>query len=137
MQTFISRERVAFFETDAAGIIHFMFALRYFEIGEREALRVAGIKHGDVRRGGVPLPRVHVSCDYHQPLYYDDEIEIHTTCMAIGNASIDWNFKIFRNDELCISGGMTVVLLDEKSGKSRRIPDDWRRKLVSGTENME
>lgn len=131
MKTFVTPERVAFFETDASGIIHFMFALRYFEIGEREAMRSVDVKIGDVNRGGREFPRVHLGCDYHHPLYYDDEIEIHTTCKSIGNTSLTWGHEIYRGNELCISGELKVVLVSSKTYRPERIPDEWRRVLLS------
>lgn len=130
MKTFVTRDRIAFYETDASGIIHFMFALRLFELGEREAMREAGIKIGDSRRGGHEFPRVHLSCDYHSRLFYDDLVEVQTTCLNIGNSSILWGFKIYREDELCLSGEMKVVSLNEK-GHPQRVPDEWRKKLLS------
>jgi acyl-CoA thioester hydrolase len=130
LKTFVVRERVAFCETDASGILHFMAPLRYFEIGEREAMRAAGVRVGDSRRGGYELPRVQLSCEYHRPLYYDDEIEIHTTCLAIKNSSILWEHKVYREGALCISAQMTVVLVDPEQRRPMRVPDTWRRALL-------
>ena len=126
--TFCVAERVAFFETDASGIIHFMFVLRYFEVGEREALRTAGIKVGDPSRGGEHLPRVHVDVEYHRPLFYDDPIEIRTQCHHIGRTSITWHHDIYRADERCVSGTMTTVLID-REGRPQVVPNSWRRSL--------
>lgn len=130
MPTFVTRERVAFSETDAAGIMNFATAMRFFEIGEREALRGLGVRIGDVGRGGQELPRVHVSCDYHRPLLYDDEIAIHTVCTRIGNSSLTWQFQIYRDEELCISGKMVVSAIDSESKRPIRIPDTWREWLL-------
>jgi acyl-CoA thioester hydrolase len=129
MKTFVVRERVNFFETDAEGMLHFMFALRLFEVGEREAMRQVGVKVGDARRGGRELPRVHVECDYHQRLYYDDEVEVHTTCKAIGNTSLLWEFRVYRENELCISGSVKTVLV-ARDGRPERVPDEWRNRLM-------
>ncbi|GMA51370.1 hypothetical protein GCM10025857_27270 [Alicyclobacillus contaminans] len=107
-----------------------MFALRYFEMGEREAMRTIGVKIGDVRRGGTEFPRVHLVCDYHRPLYYDDVIEIRTVCRAIGRSSITWGHQIYRDGELCISGQMKVVHVDSQTGRPRRVPDAWRAHLL-------
>jgi|SRR5579875_186668 len=137
MKTFITRERVAFFETDASGIMYFGAASRYFEIGEREALRGIGVKVGDSMRGGQELPRVHVTTDYHKPLFYDDEIEIHTECTSIRNSSLIWNFKIYRGEELCISGEMTVCAIDSEFRRPIRIPDSWREYLLGNSTETE
>lgn len=137
MPTFVTRERVAFTETDAAGIMHFSTAMRFFEIGEREALRGLGVRVGDARRGGQELPRLHVNCDYRQPLYYDDEIEIRTECLKIGNSSVLWQFHIYRDEELCIFGQMTVCTIDTVSRRPIRVPDSWREYLLAPTEERQ
>ncbi|WP_028963310.1 acyl-CoA thioesterase [Sulfobacillus thermosulfidooxidans] len=129
MKIFSVEERVSFFETDASGIVHFMFVLRYFEIGEREALRMAGIKVGDPGRGGVHIPRVHVEVNYHHPLFYDDQIEVRTLCERIGRTSLTWHHEIYRGDERCVSGTMITVLLNKETGLPQPIPCQWRRYL--------
>ncbi|UOF89613.1 acyl-CoA thioesterase [Fodinisporobacter ferrooxydans] len=134
MKTFVTRERVAFCETDAAGIIHFASAMRYFELGEREAMRQLGIKVGDSNRGGQEFPRVHITCTYHKSLYYDDLIEIRSTCVNIGNSSMIWDFKIYRDEELCISGEMTVCMIDSETRRPMRVPDRWRDFLLEAAD---
>ncbi|WP_026963128.1 acyl-CoA thioesterase [Alicyclobacillus herbarius] len=134
MKTFIVRERVAFCETDASGIMHFASPLRYFEIGEREAMRSINVRAGDSRRGGMELPRVNLTCQYHQPLYYDDEIEIHSTCTCIRNSSMIWQHEIYRDGELCVSGQLTCVHVDKDTRRPVRIPDEWRIGLLGSGE---
>ncbi|WAH36283.1 acyl-CoA thioesterase [Alicyclobacillus dauci] len=131
MATVVTKDRVAFADTDASGRIHFMLAMRYFEIGEREALRVLGIKAGDPSRGGYEIPRVHIECNYHHALYYDDEIDIHATCSVIKTSSLTWDIKVYCREELCISGNMVTVLLDPETHESMKVPEDWREKLLA------
>lgn len=43
MKILASSDRVALCDTDASGIVHSMFIMRFFEVGEREVLRAMGI----------------------------------------------------------------------------------------------
>jgi len=130
MTTFRTQDRVSLSDTDASGLIHFMYAMRYFEIGEREAMRAIGVKVGDVTRGGFHLPRVHVSCDFHRPLFYDDEIQILSTCMAVKNSSITWEIRVLKENELCLSGQMVTVFVDTVTLKPAPVPEAWRQALL-------
>ncbi len=126
MKVFETLERVALCDTDASGIVHFMFVLRFFEVGEREAFRSLGIKVGDPAHSGIHLPRVHVEISYHCPLFADDLITIRTNCERIGRTSMVWHHQIFREDTVCASGTMTVVLVDPQTTQPIEIPQHWR-----------
>ncbi len=70
------RRRVQFYETDAAGIVHFSNFFRYMEEAEHALWRENGISifpaeptHG--------WPRVAASFDYKRPLRFEDEFEVH------------------------------------------------------------
>ncbi|SIS74499.1 MULTISPECIES: acyl-CoA thioesterase [Alicyclobacillus] len=130
MRIFRTRDRVAFGDTDASGILHFAAPLRYLEVGEREAMRTLGVRVGDFRRGGYELPRVRLTCEYHHPLYYDDEIEVLTRCERIGRSSINWRFEIYRGSVVCVTAEMTVVLVDSVTRRPLPIPDEWRAHLL-------
>lgn len=71
------RRRVEFSETDMAGIVHFSNFFRYMETVEHAFYRSLGfsVVH-DRHEPPVGFPRVHASCDYSQPLRFEDEVEI-------------------------------------------------------------
>ena len=72
------QRRVEFFETDAAGIVHFSNFFRYMESVEHAFFRSLG--HSVMMRHLNPpigFPRVHVACDYTSPLRFEDLVEIH------------------------------------------------------------
>ncbi|HSH93976.1 MAG TPA: hotdog domain-containing protein, partial [Roseimicrobium sp.] len=70
--------RVEFSETDMAGIVHYSNFFRYMEHAEHAFFRSLGFSivtsHTDPPVG---WPRVHAECDYHHPLRFEDEVEIH------------------------------------------------------------
>ena len=78
---FVAKQRVEFFETDLAGIVHFANFYRYMEQAEHTLFRSLGlIIHGKMADGTVfGWPRVSATCSFKSPAYYGDELEIGIT----------------------------------------------------------
>lgn len=88
--------RVEFSETDMAGIMHFSNFFRFMETAEHGFFRSLG--HSivmDKRETPLGWPRVHASCDYKQPLRFEDEVEIHLLVSEKRSKAITYTF-IFR-----------------------------------------
>ena len=70
--------RVEFSETDLAGIVHYANFFRYMETAEHAFFRSLGVSIVTTTTDPpVGWPRVHASCDFRQPLRFEDEFEIH------------------------------------------------------------
>ena len=70
--------RVEFSETDLAGIMHYSNFFRFMETAEHAFFRSLGFSIVTSQTNPpVGWPRVHASCDYHSPLRFEDEVEIH------------------------------------------------------------
>jgi len=68
--TFTLRRRVQFYETDAAGIVHFSWFFRYMEEAEHAMWRDAGLSiHPGVSDLG--WPRIAASFDFRRPLRFE------------------------------------------------------------------
>ena len=90
------RKFIDFYETDAAGFVHFSNYFRFMEMTEHAFYRSIGYKvrsHEDSFRIG--MPRVSVKCEFSQPLKLHDEVEIHLLVREKGKTSISYDF-IFR-----------------------------------------
>src|SRR6266496_4625646 len=70
--------RVEFSDTDMAGIVYYANFFRYMEAAETAFFRSLGFSLM-TRQVEPPVgwPRVHAECDYAQPLYFEDEFEVH------------------------------------------------------------
>ena len=111
MPAFTYKRRIAFHETDAAGVVYFANFFHLAEEAETHALASLGKV---VTRDGYLYPRVHVEADYLAPLRFFDEVSVHACILRIGSSSISWKFEIFNGHEIC-----AVV----KSTSSRRNHD--------------
>ena len=98
MSAFIYKRRIAFHETDAAGVVYFANYFRLAEEAETHALASLG---SVVTRDGYLYPRVHAEADYLAPLRFFDEVSVHARIIRIGSSSVHWKFDIFNGEQIC------------------------------------
>jgi acyl-CoA thioester hydrolase len=125
------RRRVAFSETDAAGIVHFANYFRYFEDAEHELWRQAGLSiHPE--QSDIGWPRVSVSCDYHRPLRFEQEFEISVSIGEISKRTIRYEGTITRSGERVATANWKISCIAKQpdgSMRSTEIPADILARL--------
>ena len=98
--TFRLTRRVAFSETDAAGIVHFSVFFRYMEDAEHAMLRDLGLNvHHDLGDHVAGFPRVSASCDYRKPLRFEEGFTIDVHVSAKTDKSVTYGFTFRKEDE--------------------------------------
>lgn len=125
------QRRVAFSETDAAGIVHFANYFRYFEDAEHALWREAGLSIHP-QHSAIGWPRVTASCDYHRPLRFEQEFEIHVAIADISARTIRYEGTISRGGERVASATWKIACvntLPDGSLKSTNIPADVLERL--------
>jgi acyl-CoA thioester hydrolase len=122
----IHRSTVTFGDTDCSGWLHFPQIFRPVEEAEHTYLKQQGIMVFDRSQGG--WPRVHVDCDFKQPLRFGDEIEVHLFIERIGAASVNWAFEVHKAGEIHALGHMTTVRVNQ-IGKAEEIDATTRARL--------
>ena len=120
--------RVEFSETDMAGIVHYANFFRYMEATESAFFRSLGFSLM-TRQVSPPVgwPRVHAECDYSQPLYFEDEIEIHLLVVEKRAKVLAYEFrfrKLNSNPPVEVARGkLTVVCVTRDAhGKMNATP---------------
>jgi YbgC/YbaW family acyl-CoA thioester hydrolase len=133
---FKAQRRVEFSDTDMAGIMHYSNFFRFMETAEHGFFRSLGFtiapRQFEPGHGRVGWPRVHASCDYHQPLRFEDLVEIHLIVAEKKSKAITYQFRFRKlNDgagKEVARGKLTVVCVgyEETSGamKATSIPPD-------------
>jgi YbgC/YbaW family acyl-CoA thioester hydrolase len=112
--------RVQFAETDMAGVVHFANFLRYLEEAEHALWREAGLSI--VPPGSeIGFPRVAASLEFHAPLYFEDEFEVHIRVAAISRRSIRYVSTIMRGDTKIASGTVTALCVRNSPRPMRAI----------------
>lgn len=138
-------KRVEFAETDAAGIAHFSSFFVYMEQAEHALFRSCGWSvfprpdrsslDPSIAAPTLTWPRVHCSCDFQAPAFFEDLLTVDTYLDRIGTKSISYRHVIRRTAENLAEGKITVVcsLVDPSTHRisSCEIPDYIREKLQS------
>jgi YbgC/YbaW family acyl-CoA thioester hydrolase len=114
--------RVEFSDTDMAGIMHYSNFFRFMETAEHGFFRSLGLSiFKDAAHPEVGWPRVHAECDYHAPLTFGDEVEIHLLVTAKKSKALSYIFhfhKLNANPPLLAArGSLTVVCVTGHEGK--------------------
>jgi acyl-CoA thioester hydrolase len=128
--------RVRFCETDLMGIVHHATYLVYFEAGRVEWLRRRGITYADWTARGVQVPVASAELQYRAPSRFDDVLTIHTTLVKLRSVSLDFTYRITRDDAL-IAEGFTRLACIDGAHKLLRIPEDIRTALLAGELSIE
>ncbi len=127
MPAFTYKRRIAFHETDAAGVVYFANYFRLAEEAETHAMASLG---SIVTRDGYLYPRVHAEADYQAPLQFFDEVSVHTCIIRIGSSSITWKFDIKNGDTLCATVQM-VSARRQKDGSAAPYSAEEREALAT------
>ena len=130
--------RVEFSETDMAGIVHYSNFYRYMEVAEHSFFRSLGFSV-ITRQVDPPVgwPRVHASCDFLKPVYFEDEIEVHMLVAEKKPKSLTYQFRFTKvnvNPPIEVAHGkMTVVCVTrnaEGAMSATNIPDAIANKIA-------
>ena len=120
------RRRVQFHETDTAGIVHFSWFYRYMEEAEHALWRAAGLSIAP-RDATVGFPRVAASFDFHRPLRFEDEFEVHIRIAAIGARSLRYAARVTKDATAIATGNLTIACIAKGQGapfRSTAIPPE-------------
>ncbi|MDQ2622367.1 MAG: acyl-CoA thioesterase, partial [Actinomycetota bacterium] len=83
-----------------SGRYHYSTALRLFEAAEVELLSRLGL----LDEIYTSMPRAHVEFDYHETLWFRDEVEATVSVDAVGRTSVTFAFELRREGKLCADG---------------------------------
>ncbi len=108
LSEFRLKRRVQFYETDAAGLVHFSNYLRYMEEAEHALWRAAGLSISPLG-SEYGWPRVAVSCEYKSPLHFEDEFEVCIRIVSMTEKSLRYACMLTSGQTLVATMSMTAV----------------------------
>ncbi len=130
MPPFTHRGRVAFHETDAAGVVHFATYFLYAEEAETAALASLGIFSADaLARYG--FPRVQAEAEYRRPLRFHEAYEVRAALLHIGSSSLHWQFDIAGEAGPCACLRLVSARRDAATGEAAPYSETERGQLQS------
>jgi YbgC/YbaW family acyl-CoA thioester hydrolase len=110
------RRRVQFYEVDYAGIVHFSWFFRYMEEAEHALWREAGLSIA-AHASGLAFPRVAASFEYHRPLRFEEECDVHIRIAALAEKTMRYVCDIARGDTRIATGSMTIACVTHGPGE--------------------
>jgi len=123
------RTRVYYQDTDAGGVVYFANYLKIFEKSWFEHLASIGILLPEWERTGTFVLVKKVLLDLLDRSQYGDQLEAHTLVSEVKNAQFTLIHTIQKNDKI-ITRGETLMVCVDATGKPRRIPDEFKERLL-------
>lgn len=113
------KRRVQFYETDAAGIVHFSTFFRYMEEAEHALWREAGLSIAP-KGAEIGWPRVNTAFDFFRPLRFEDEFEAHLRIVEIAEKRIRYSCTLTCDGDRIATGTMTIACVSKKPSEPMR-----------------
>ena len=137
-RTHVTRTRVRFGETDAAGIVFYPTFFAWFDVGMSGLRRAAlGGELTDMHgRPRFPVPIVESGARFVAPLHFDDAIAIRSTITELGTSSLRIEHVVLRGDVEAARGFEVRVLIqpgDAGGIRAQPLPPELRTALAEPT----
>ncbi|MBC7950393.1 MAG: YbgC/FadM family acyl-CoA thioesterase [Rhodospirillaceae bacterium] len=122
--------RVYWEDTDAGGIVYHSNYLNFAERGRTEMVRTLGLKQSELADDGFFFAVRHMDVDFLKSARLDDLLEVESTPISVGGASMEVGQVIRRLDDDAILVRLHVRLaFISRDGKPARIPADLKNTL--------
>lgn len=122
------QHRVAFFETDAMGVVHHSNYIRHLELARIHWLDEHDQPYRVYAEQGLHYATTHVEVDYHKSTGFDDRIEIAAWLDWVRGASMRIDYEL-SCDGACVGTASTVHAMVDHEGRVRRIPKERAENL--------
>ena len=121
--------RVAFYETDAMGVVHHANYLRFFEQTRVIWLEENDRPYTEYMAMGLHFAVTRAEVDYQLSARFDDRLLITTWAEWVRGASLRMAYRVDRAGEHVASGATEHATIDLELGRVRRIPREARARL--------
>lgn len=115
-----------FSDTDALGHINNTKVPIWFE-GARNP--IFKIFTSELSTESWPLILAKIDVEFHQQMFYQQELEVRTYIGRVGNSSFTVYQEIWQQGQKCTSGTAVMVHFDYKTQKSAAIPAEIKAEL--------
>jgi len=115
------RRRVLFYEADLAGIVHFSWFFRYMEEAEHALWREAGLSIAP-RRADVIFPRINAAFEYHSPLRFEEEFDVHIRVAEMTEKTMRYACEVTRDQTKIATGSLTIICATKQGDEMKAVP---------------
>jgi YbgC/YbaW family acyl-CoA thioester hydrolase len=120
------QRKVEWSDTDASGHYHNGLVFRLCEVAETALFQGVDLLESVYGR----IPRVHVTVDFQNVLYFGDVVDVFLQIASVGTTSINYGVEIRRGEEVCARATVVAVLV-KPDGSPRPWPEDYKEALLS------
>ncbi|MBW2050473.1 MAG: acyl-CoA thioesterase [Deltaproteobacteria bacterium] len=119
---------VRFSDTDANGHVFFGNYLTYFDTALLEYLKAVKYSFERLLARGLNMYYVEALARFKGASLYGDTLDVYVKISRLGNTSFTAEFHTYKHDtdQLINSGHIIAVLVDVKTEKPSKIPEDFR-----------
>lgn len=109
------------------GYVYYGHYLDYFEVARTEMIREAGFPYTRLEKEGIILPVIYSQIAYHQPVFYDELMNIEVLVFEIPVVRLETYYRIFteRQEAPHAEGQVTLCFTDAETRKPKRAPKDF------------
>ena len=125
-----ARHRVAFYETDAMGIVHHANYVRFLEEARVVWMDEHDRPYREYAAEGLHFATTSVELRYLRSAAFDDRLATTAWLEWVRGASLRMAYEIRRGDDL-IARGATEHAMVDLAGRPRRIPRERRAVLLT------
>lgn len=123
------RHTVAFYETDAMGVVHHSNYLRFLEHARVQFLAEHDRAYVDYVRDGVHVPVTRASVTYKRPCRFADEVDITCWLAWARHASFGFAYCLEVRGQLVALADTDHAIVDLE-GRPMRIPESTRVRMT-------
>ena len=121
--------RIYYQDTDAGGVVYFANYLCLFEKSWFEYLFSVGISLPEWEKAGTYVLVKNAFLDLIEKLQYGDIINVVTAVKEVRNAYFVLSHTVFKEGKTTTKGETKMVCVNNE-GKPKRIPEDFKTKLL-------
>ncbi|WP_174800507.1 tol-pal system-associated acyl-CoA thioesterase [Martelella limonii] len=128
------RQRVYYEDTDFSGVVYHARYLHFLERGRTDLLRSLGVEQRTLHtidEEGLAFAVHHMDLKFLRPARMDDILEITTKTVKATGARMVLEQAIHADGQLLTTATVTVVVIN-KAGRARRLPDELAETLLEG-----
>jgi acyl-CoA thioester hydrolase len=116
--------RVYYEDTDSGGVVYHSQYLNFMERARTEWLRALGFEQDLLRSEHSLLFAVHsMQITYRRPARFNDALLIKSQLLKASGASMQFEQKLYRGEELLCEASVRIACLDAESFRPKSIPE--------------
>ena len=102
--------RVYYEDTDASGRVYHANYLKYLERGRSNLIYQSKFNHQELlKKFNIIFVVKNLNINYLRPAFFEDILEVQTSLNHLSRVKLNFNQKIFRNNELLVDAAVIVI----------------------------